>query len=80
VGENNYRFIDSNCEHFATWSVTGLHASEQVLAVVGILNRGLGDFVTRLESVKRQQGQEFYDALRWCAVCGAEHGWPAASA
>jgi hypothetical protein len=75
VGENNYRFIDSNCEHFATWSVTGLHNSEQVLAVVGILNRGLGAFVVRLENVRRQRGQELNDALRWCSVCSSEHGW-----
>ena len=78
VGENNYRFIDSNCEHFATWSVTGLHNSEQVLTVVGTLNRRLGAFLGRLESVRRQKGQEFNDALRWCSVCSAEHGWPAA--
>ena len=78
VGENNYRFIDSNCEHFATWSVTGLHNSEQVLLVVGILNRGVGAFLGRLESVKRQKGQEYNDALRWCSVCSTEHGWPAA--
>lgn len=80
VGENNYRFIDSNCEHFATWCVTGLHDSEQVRLVVGSLNRGLGDFLDRLESVRRQRGQVFNDASRWCSVCGAEHGWPAITA
>jgi hypothetical protein len=80
VGENNYRFIDSNCEHFATWCATGLHNSEQVRTVVGTLNLGLGDFLDRLESVRRQKGQELNDAPRWCSVCRAEHGWPDASA
>jgi len=80
VGENNYRFIDSNCEHFATWAVTGLHNSEQVLTVVGTLNRGPGTFLGRMESTKRQKGQELNDAPRWCSVCLAEHGWPPVAA
>lgn len=79
VGENNYRFIDSNCEHYATWCVTGLHSSQQVRTVVGALNRGRGDFLHRLESERRQRGQELNDAPRWCSVCGAEHGWLLAS-
>lgn len=79
VGENSYRFIDSNCEHFATWCATGLHNSEQVRTVVGALNRGVGEFLDRLEIVRRQRGQALNDAPRWCSVCGAEHGWLLAS-
>lgn len=30
LGENAYDLFDNNCEHFATWCKTGIHASEQV--------------------------------------------------
>ena len=30
LGENAYDVFDNNCEHFATWCKTGIHASEQV--------------------------------------------------
>lgn len=30
LGENAYGLFDNNCEHFATWCKTGVHASEQV--------------------------------------------------
>lgn len=34
VGENSYNFLFNNCEHFATWCVTGDHSSEQVDAAI----------------------------------------------
>ncbi|MEH2196361.1 MAG: lecithin retinol acyltransferase family protein [Nostoc sp.] len=30
LGENAYNLFGNNCEHFATWCKTGIHASEQV--------------------------------------------------
>lgn len=30
LGEDAYHLFDNNCEHFATWCKTGVHASEQV--------------------------------------------------
>ena len=30
LGGNTYALFDNNCEHFATWCKTGVHASEQV--------------------------------------------------
>ncbi|WP_437891327.1 lecithin retinol acyltransferase family protein [Phytobacter sp. V91] len=33
IGENNYNLVFNNCEHFATWCVTGKHRSAQVQAV-----------------------------------------------
>ena len=33
LNENNYNLITNNCEHFATWCVTGVEKSEQVESV-----------------------------------------------
>lgn len=33
LNENNYNLVTNNCEHFATWCVTGVERSEQVDAV-----------------------------------------------
>ena len=30
LSENNYNLVTNNCEHFATWCVTGVERSEQV--------------------------------------------------
>ncbi|UKO98052.1 lecithin retinol acyltransferase family protein [Nostoc sp. UHCC 0870] len=42
--ENTYDLFDNNCEHFATWCKTGLHASEQVknAGAVGVGASGSG--------------------------------------
>ncbi|MEX5688938.1 lecithin retinol acyltransferase family protein [Pseudomonas silesiensis] len=34
VGENKYNILFNNCEHFATWCVTGEHTSEQANAAI----------------------------------------------
>ena len=34
LGEQNYNLLFNNCEHFATWSKTGRHRSEQVDSVI----------------------------------------------
>jgi hypothetical protein len=30
IGENNYRLLSNNCEHFCEWCLRGEHRSEQV--------------------------------------------------
>ena len=44
LGENAYGLFDNNCEHFATWCKTGVHASEQVknAGAVGVGASGSG--------------------------------------
>jgi len=43
LGQTGYDLIGDNCEHFATWCVTGAHSSRQVeTAVSGIRVLGLG--------------------------------------
>ncbi|MDR7283171.1 hypothetical protein J2X84_001995 [Pseudomonas corrugata] len=34
LGENRYNILFNNCEHFATWCVTGEHSSEQANAAI----------------------------------------------
>lgn len=34
IGENRYNILFNNCEHFATWCVTGKHSSEQANAAI----------------------------------------------
>ena len=36
LGERDYHLLGRNCEHFATWCVTGRHTSEQVNGAVAV--------------------------------------------
>lgn len=44
LGENNYRLLRNNCEHFAAWCQTGISTSRQV-------GRGLGAAALTLSAV-----------------------------
>jgi hypothetical protein len=49
IGQSGYDLFSNNCEHFATWCVTGEHSSAQVEAVwstAGIV--GVGTFAPRI--------------------------------
>lgn len=37
IGENNYRLIFNNCEHFALWCATGINESHQVNRLVNAI-------------------------------------------
>lgn len=44
IGENDYNIIFNNCEHFATWCVTGTASSEQVKSTVKIAGAGYNTY------------------------------------
>lgn len=44
LGEDRYRFLSNNCEHFAEWCVSGTSRSRQVEAWLMRIRRGLAGF------------------------------------
>lgn len=36
VGENHYRLISNNCEHFCEWCLRGVHRSHQIEALLSL--------------------------------------------
>ena len=55
IGEDHYRILTNNCEHFSTWCVSGVGRSEQVCRC--LLNPWLG--IKTLYAVCRSQVLEF---------------------
>jgi hypothetical protein len=41
VGENHYRLISNNCEHFCEWCLRGVHRSHQIEALLSLPVRAL---------------------------------------
>ena len=41
IGENSYRLLSNNCEHFAEWCIGGSSRSRQVEALTALVKRGL---------------------------------------
>jgi hypothetical protein len=41
VGENRYRLISNNCEHFCEWCLRGVHRSYQIEALLSLPVRAL---------------------------------------
>ena len=39
IGENSYRLLSNNCEHFCEWCLRGEHRSEQVERALGLPRR-----------------------------------------
>ena len=39
LGERKYNLIFNNCEHFATWCITGINYSQQVKNFIPLLDR-----------------------------------------
>jgi len=52
IGENRYRLLSNNCEHFAEWCIGGKSRSRQVEALTARVKSGL----TRLARVKQVGG------------------------
>jgi hypothetical protein len=53
LGENRYRFLSNNCEHFSEWCVNGEHRSPQVeclLAPLRCVAGALNDLLRRLKA------------------------------
>jgi len=44
LGEDRYRLLSNNCEHFAEWCIGGMGRSAQVDALMGRLKRHLARF------------------------------------
>jgi hypothetical protein len=45
VGENHYRLISNNCEHFCEWCLRGVHRSHQIEALASLPARALETIV-----------------------------------
>lgn len=41
IGENNYRILTNNCEHFSEWCLRGQHRSYQIDACLALPSRAL---------------------------------------
>jgi hypothetical protein len=53
VGEDKYSILFNNCEHFATWCVTGKHASQKVdAAMKGTTNAVASNLIARQIAAK----------------------------
>lgn len=42
LGEDSYHLVTNNCEHFASWCITGLAESKQVKKVAKVVTTTLG--------------------------------------
>jgi hypothetical protein len=49
VGENHYRLISNNCEHFCEWCLRGVHRSYQIEAWLSVPGRAV-DAMVRLKA------------------------------
>ena len=59
LGENRYRFLSNNCEHFSEWCVNGEHRSPQVerlLAPLRCVLRALNDLLRLLKATPLRGG------------------------
>jgi hypothetical protein len=52
IGENSYRLLSNNCEHFCEWCLRGEHRSEQVERAL-VLPRRLAGVVSAAAAVLR---------------------------
>lgn len=60
LGENSYRLISNNCEHFCEWCVAGAARSEQIDSLLAL---PLLEAVRRLLSSVRRYVREHVDGL-----------------
>jgi Lecithin retinol acyltransferase len=59
LGENSYRLLRNNCEHFSEWCVNGEHRSPQVERLLGrlqCLSRALTELTRLLELAPLRRG------------------------
>lgn len=59
LGEDRYRFLSNNCEHFSEWCVNGEHRSPQVerlLAPLRCVSRALNDLLRLLRATPLRGG------------------------
>jgi hypothetical protein len=56
VGENKYNILLNNCEHFATWCVTGEHSSEQANAAIAQTSDDLAAQLIAKKTAKKVAG------------------------
>lgn len=47
IGEDRYRLLSNNCEHFAQWCIGGQSRSHQVEAIAGALKKPLARLLPR---------------------------------
>ncbi|TKC81636.1 hypothetical protein FAZ69_27100 [Trinickia terrae] len=67
LGENQYRLLTNNCEHFCTWCVCGKARSEQVRACVAhpsVAARAVMGMCRALMAARRQHAQRAVWALQ----------------
>lgn len=67
LGENHYRLLTNNCEHFCTWCLEGVGRSEQVRACArhpGIAVRAVRGMCRALIAARRQRHAH-------CVACAA---------
>ena len=58
VGEDNYNLVFNNCEHFATWCVTGEASSEQVNEYAKLTLKKVSDTINPTRTIKPYGGEE----------------------
>lgn len=56
IGESRYNILFNNCEHFATWCVTGEHYSEQANAAISHTGNALAAQLFAKKTVKKVAG------------------------
>ena len=75
VGERGYSVVFRNCEHFATWCVTGNESSAQVRSVerrvLSATSKVLGRWSWRLATRQASRASSRF-AARWAAKAGAQ--------
>ncbi|WP_322028731.1 lecithin retinol acyltransferase family protein [Paraburkholderia sp. J76] len=62
LGEDRYRLLSNNCEHFCTWCVDGKGRSEQVRACIAHPLAGLRVMRALVRARRVQAGREVYAA------------------
>lgn len=50
IGEDRYRLLSNNCEHFAEWCIGGHSRSHQVEALTGAVKKPLARLLPRLRA------------------------------
>ena len=58
VGEDNYNLVFNNCEHFATWCVTGEASSEQVNEYAKLTLKVVSDTIDPSRKTRPHGGEE----------------------
>jgi hypothetical protein len=56
LGENNYRLLTNNCEHFCNWCVSGVNVSSQVARPLRLTFRVLGALIVGRSAQRRSFG------------------------